>query len=1584
MADLDNRIENGPSPDEAGPSEERVHLNAGDDLDISPPRGDPFPIVGIGGSAGALEGFTQLLQHVPEDTGMAFVFIQHLDPTHASQLSEILSRATTMPVHTVSDGMSVEPNHVYVMPPNVTMSLERGALRLSNRPPGLHLPIDSFFESLARAQGGRAIAVVLSGNAADGSHGVRAVKSECGLTFAQDESTARFTGMPRNAIATGAVNYVLSPAEIGKELAHIGAHPYVRPPRRRRADQEILPEANGDLKRILAFLNRSTKVDFSHYKQNTVRRRIGRRMIVTRAENLAGYAHFLQNDPKEAGELYRDLLISVTNFFRDPPVYDALRNHLRETLRGRDPGQTFRVWVPGCATGEEVYSIAILISELLEELELNTPIQLFGTDISEIALDRARAATYPAAIAENVSEERLLRFFVRTDSEFQIAKRTRELCVFARQDLTNDPPFGNMDLVSCRNVLIYMDSWLHRRILPVLHYSLAPTGLLVLGTAESVSADNDLFTIVDQQNRIYGRKPVPARLTLNLALGRSKSPSDQQAAPITLTGADLQKRADRLIQSKYTPAAVVVNSDLQILHFRGRTGFYLDLPAGEANLSLSRMVREGLAAPLRRVIQQAAERNASVRESGIPVENDGERRHTAVEVTPLPGASPKERYYLVVFEEEKTAAAPALPSTPPPQTEPDTAGNLAALEAQIRDQQRQIADLREHIRNLNEDHEADAEELKASNEEVRSANEELQSTNEELSTTKEEVQSANEELNTLNEELQNRNQELKSLNSDLANILTAVDVPFLIVDNGFRLRRFSTAAEKLFRIGNIDIGYPLHRLEGRIHLSELDATLRAVVENLIVEQREIQDSVAHWWSITIRPYRTVDNRIDGALIVFADIDALKRSLTAAEKSRDRAEAMIQTVREPLLVLDADFRVLRATAAFYETFQVTRAETENRALYDLGNGQWNHPRLRELLGDALFRDQPFHDFEIEHDFPHIGPKTVRLNARQIPLTDAQPRTLLLAIEDVTKRQEEAEVRYRRIFESASDGILIFDAVDGTLTDVNPAFLTLGQYGRQELIGRRVPEMQAFHSAESVFDIVAETRVQGGAHYFDIGLSTASGAVIETELVATRYLLGSRPVIQVTVRDVAKRNQALRSLRDSEQRFRLFVESVRDYALYQTDANGRITSWNPGAERLLGYTQPEIVGQSSARLFVPEDVLHGEPQRELEQARDQGRAEAERWHVRKDGSRFFASGILTSIHDESGRLRGFAKIMRDVTARKNAEDQLRQQAQLLELAQDLILARTLEGTIVFWNRAAADAYGWSAAEALGHSSHSLLKTVFPQPLKEIQTKLLKDGHWDGELVHTRRNKSKLTVWSRWTLQMNDDGKPVRVLEVNTDITERQRADQQLRDSLQQKEILLKEMHHRVKNNLQMIASLLGLQSEFVKDTQALTVMHEMHTRVHSIAAIHEILYEAGDLARIDFGSYLHRMTEDLVKFYSNRANSVRLQIESGQISLDVTQAVPCGLITNELVTNCLKHAFPDQRTGIIEISFNCRNRRCLLTVADNGIGLPPDVDPRDARSMGMQLIKLLVEQLRGELRIDRENGTRFTLSFPQKSM
>ena len=930
-------------------------------------RGTSFPIVGIGASAGGLEAFSQLLRELPPDTGMAFVLIQHLDPKHPSQLAEVLSRTTVKPVLTVTDRLRVKPDHVYVIPSNADMTIAGGALSLTSRGTvDRHTPIDHFFRSLAKEADSRAIGVVLSGTGTDGTAGLRAIKAEGGITLVQDEKSARHPGMPQSALAFA--DFVLPPAGIARELARISGHAYVSDAQPSAVDSSQ-GEDGADLSAVLRVLRSATGVDFTQYKPASVRRRLARRMFLQRIDDLQTYAQYLRQTPAEAQALRDDILIQVTEFFRDPESFEALRRSVFPSLlKGWTADEPIRIWVPGCATGEEAYSIVICLLELLEEQGRTLPIQLFATDLSAAAIARARAGIFPASIEHEISADRLQRFFDKTDGRYRVSKVIRDACVFAQQDVTRDPPFSRLDLISCCNMLIYLGATLQERLIPTFHYALKPTGFLRLGPSESVGRFTNLFSTVDKKHKIYARKGGPSA-----HVGFGLTARDPIAAPVVGrpevggTAAAIEREVDRLVLGQYAPAGVVVNADMEIVQFRGKTGPYLEATPGAASLNLFKMAREGLASALRQAVRRAATSGGPVKAKGLRVKASDGIREVGLEVIPIgPAEGAKSRHHLILFFDK---GARGTSPAPPRERGP---GGRTADGSRVARLTRELGDAHQHLRAVSEEHEAAVEELRAATEEAQSSNEELQSTNEELETSKEELQATNEELTTVNDELNNRNLELGQVSSDLANLLASTQVPILMVGNDLRIRRMTPVAERVLNVAPADIGRPIGDLRLSLDIPQLEALLREVMETLAVQEREVEARDGRWYSVRVRPYRTGDNKIAGAVISFVDIDALKRGYEGAKEARDQAHAIFAMVREPLVILDDALRVVTANRAFYETFAVMPEDTEGRGLFDLGNRQWNIPRLRTLLVEILPRDRVVEDFEVEHEFPTHRP------------------------------------------------------------------------------------------------------------------------------------------------------------------------------------------------------------------------------------------------------------------------------------------------------------------------------------------------------------------------------------------------------------------------------------------------------------------------------------------------------------------------------------------------------------------------------------------------------------------------------------
>ena len=901
-------------------------------------RGTAHPVVGIGASAGGLEAFRLLLKSLPDDTGLAFVLVQHLDPGHESMLTSLLSKATEMPVTEVREGVRAEPNHVYIIPPNTTMGISDGHLHLTARiePGSRHMPIDHFLRSLAEDQGSGAIGVILSGAATDGTLGLKAIKAEGGITFAQDEKTAKYGGMPHSAIAAGCVDFVLSPEKIARELARIGRHPYFGDS---AEPVSLPPENDSDLRTLFVLLRNSTGVDFRYYKYSTLKRRIARRMVLHKIGGLSQYLRYLRENPDELGALYEDILIHVTAFFREPETFQQLKQAiLPKLLRGRRSTEPFRVWIPGCSTGEEVYSLAIVILEFLGDRAAGMPLQIFGTDISEAAIERARAGTYSESSVADVSQDRLRRFFVKMNGEYRITKSLREMCIFARQDLAKDPPFSRMDLISCRNVLIYMGPVLHKRVMATFHYALKPTGVLILGKSESISGFSDLFAPVGRKHKIYSKIPAATHRALNLP----KAGEDQASEPVekkheTPVKFDLRKEADRLVINDYAPPGLIASDSLRILQFRGDVAPFVSPSPGEASLNLLRMVRPEFALELRTAIHRARKQDAPVRKDGILINRNGSHSEVSLQVVPFrpgPGeGSAAERYFLILFEEARVLGAGS------PKSLRSSAKAAKSEAVEVSRLRRELQNTKAYLQSIIEEHEATNEELKSASEEVQSSNEELQSTNEELETAKEELQSTNEELVTVNEQMQNRNIELAELGDDLMNLLSGVNIPIVMLGSDLRIRRFTPLAERLLNLVPTDVGRPIDNIRPnlKVHAGgalDLGALIREVIDTVSLKEQEVQDLEGRWYSMRLRPYRTADNKIDGAVVIFVDIHALKTTQTELQELNNFSAAVMDSAAVLIKATDGQGRIVRFNRACQQVSGYTLEEVQGKFIWDL--------------------------------------------------------------------------------------------------------------------------------------------------------------------------------------------------------------------------------------------------------------------------------------------------------------------------------------------------------------------------------------------------------------------------------------------------------------------------------------------------------------------------------------------------------------------------------------------------------------------------------------------------------------------------
>jgi two-component system CheB/CheR fusion protein len=886
---------------------------------------------------------------------MAFVVVQHLSPDHQSMLPDLIARSTRMSVAPAKDGDEVEPNRVYVIPPDADLSLADGTLTLGRRTKGRPLTVDKFLESLALSCAERAIGVILSGTGADGARGIRVLKSSGGVTFAQDAKSAKFPEMPRNAVASGAVDFVLPPRGIAQELSRIGKHPFVL-----GATEPADGDETVDVQGVLDALRRVIGIDLSPYRQSTIRRRILRRMALERVERVADYVDRLRKDPAEAQALHEDVLIGVTSFFRDEAAFRAITKRVVPAiLEGRSPDASVRVWVAGCASGEEVYSIAMCVLEHLARRPRGPQVQIFGTDASAAAVERARAGDYPTSIASDVTPDRLGRYFVRTSHGYRVGRELREMCVFARHDLARDPPFSKVDFLSCRNVLIYFSPLLQARVLSLFQYALNPGGWLLLGSTEHVGgAIADMFSPVDRKIRLFVRREGPAGGLFGARQPEAVAPDGGGRQNVERTRpVDLQREVDQVLMSRYAPAGVVVDDDLFIVQYRGHTGAYLEPRAGSPSLDLVKMTREGLAGDVRAAFQRCRRTGRPARREGVRMRTDGRLTQVNVEVMPLrakPGRSP---LYLVLFE-----PAPRKDAAPKGRRASTKGGHGAA---------RELEATRELLHTVVEEQEATNQELVAANEEILSSNEELQSTNEELETAKEELQSSNEELTTLNEELQTRNQELSVVNDDLANFVGSTEIPVVMLGSDLRIRRVTPAAARLLNVLPGDVGRPLTDVRARVDVRELPRLVAEVGATMTTREQEVLGEDGHWYSMRVRPYVTRDNRVDGVVVAWADVDEIRRGAT--ETARVLAQNLLDGIPTPAAVVDESLRVEAVNAAWLERWPAALAADGSPT-----RRPWDDAALDEVLEAVLGGSAPFDS----RPFLRAG-KSGTISAKRIP-------------------------------------------------------------------------------------------------------------------------------------------------------------------------------------------------------------------------------------------------------------------------------------------------------------------------------------------------------------------------------------------------------------------------------------------------------------------------------------------------------------------------------------------------------------------------------------------------------------------------
>jgi two-component system, chemotaxis family, CheB/CheR fusion protein len=967
---------------------------AGDDPAPTPEPPGLF-VVGIGASAGGLEAIYSFLGTLTADSGLGYVIISHRskEKDHdGDRFLELIGKRAPVAVQLAEAGMALEPNRIYVAPRTGLLGIDNECFTVTptDGAPDETLPIDAFFKSMALDLGERAVGVVLSGMGADGTAGMREIKQAFGLCVAQRPDTARYDSMPENALRHVSPDYTLPPDEIPQALVHYFRHAADR--RRSIPDETDIPEM---LPSIFSLLKNRLGHDFSGYKESTSTRRVTRRMAVHGMSSARHYLRLLQESKPEVDALFRELLIGVTSFFRDADAFDALKDSLTDYMEKRpESSDELRVWVAGCSTGEEAYSVAIILKECMETLDRRFEVQVFASDLSGEAVERARESRYPKGIVRDMGAERLSRYFEEEDDDFRVKKEIRDMLIFAPHNIIKDPPFTRLDLLCCRNLLIYLNGGAQKRLLPIFHYALKENGLLFLGTSETVGGFTDLFEPVNAKMRIYRRRP--ARVARRPLFGGFQCPTPEKNGDQAVSDPeDIQRRHRQALLRHAAPVSVLIDPSGDIVSVYGQTSPFLELPEGPATThNLFKMAKNGLKLKLPAVVRQAAISSASVRFDYPRVRVNGEEHLVRGAAIPLTDADRLDGLILVTLEDrgirQRTGA------------QGDPEGNENG-DRQAEDVEKELQRTRQNLQITVEELETSNEELKSTNEELQSANEELQSSNEELESAKEEQQSLNEELATVNSELQMKIDELSEANQHMINLLENLQIPILFLDNDLKIRRFTSPVADLIKVIPSDVGRPLSDIVTSINGIDLSRTASEVLSSLVYQEHDVRTHDGRWYRMRVFPYRTQDNVIDGVLITLLSIQEQVEALKASDEARRFAEAIVDTVREPLLVLDGKLSVLTANRSFYETFRLRAEDVEGQSIYEICEGAWDIAALRTLLDESIRKRHFFSDFSIEHRFPVLGHRQFMINTRRLTGQTDDQEKILMAMEDVTNSE-----------------------------------------------------------------------------------------------------------------------------------------------------------------------------------------------------------------------------------------------------------------------------------------------------------------------------------------------------------------------------------------------------------------------------------------------------------------------------------------------------------------------------------------------------------------------------------------------------
>ncbi len=1247
-------------------------------------------MVGIGASAGGLKAIQRLLDGLPNDTGLSLVIVMHLSPEHESNLAAILQRHTKMPVVQVKEAVAVQPDHVYVIPPNRHLAMNMGklVLREAQQTPGRRVAIDLFFRTLAEHWGQRAVSITLSGGDGDGVIGVKHIKAQGGVTIAQEPTEAEHDSMPRSAISTGMIDWILPVEAMPAKLIE-----YVRneqrmklPPEDGPADsgpEEEVPPGNpviavktnaaedeSALQEALAFVHDRTGHDFAHYKRATVLRRIARRMQVNSLDTVPAYRDYLRAHPEEPSALLRDLLIGLTHFFRDLSAFTALEANVPQLFAGKNGADQLRVWAPACSTGEEPYTIAILLTEYAAKLDHPPSIQIFATDIDEEAITSARDGVYPHTIEADVSQERLRRFFSHYNRGYRAKKEIREMILFAPHDVLRDPPFSRLDLVTCRNFLIYLKPDAQHRLLDIFHFALRPGGLLFLGGSEHIDDGHTLFAPIDKKQRIHVRRTArrPAGVIVSIPLASAPRRSlpatvlPRQIVPPVLnkfaSAAGLAGTEDQRARSlselhfglveRYAPPSVIVDENNHVLHVSEHAGAFLQFGGGEPSKNLLKLIHPALRIEVRTALFRAAQTNENITISNVAIELQGEPRTIDLHVRPAHDAGSSNDYYLVLFEEKKASEESSVPQLRYEEAAPHLEQELEQMRAQLS---------------------ATVEQYEASTEELKASNEELQAMNEELETGREELQSVNEELTTVNAELKTSIEDLANSNSDLQNLIASTDIGTMFLNRELRITRFTPRVQELFNVIGSDIGRPLSDLTRTIDYDRLPEDAEQVLRDLVPLECEVRHESGQYFLVRIAPYRTVADKIDGVVLNFVNITKRREAeeRLRASEARFRHSFEIHTVG--ILYFRTDGDSTDANDAFLQMSGYSRTDLEK------GRVRWDRMTPKEFMpqSEQAIAELLSHGVTKPYEKQYIRKDGTRWWGLFAAARFSEDEGVEFVI-DITRQKEseealrESEERFRQFAENSTDVLWIINAKTEQLDYLSPAYERVWGHPRDPILRDRVLGEKFIHpeDRELVRDrlprlLAGETMV---SDYRIIRPSDGCIRWIRDTGFPIREKDGKISRVAGVAQDVTAERERREALSESEERFRLLIDGAPDYAMFLLDPGNQIIYWSTGAERVFGWSQDEALGKSGELLFTPEDRAQKREEKEMKIALRDGAAGDRRWHLRKDGSRVWIDGVMRRLDDEEGNVRGFAKVGRDATELHLAEEELRKSHQKLE--------------------------------------------------------------------------------------------------------------------------------------------------------------------------------------------------------------------------------------------------------------------------------------------------------------------------------